>query len=356
MYLHFKNKQITGILSVVPANEVAFDDEIPNYSFTAAQCLQLKKVMGYNKHRICKSRNACISDLICHGFNHLFEQGWLKREDIDAFILLTNSPDYPVPPTSNVIQGMLGLKHDMLCLDINQGCAGYMVGLSQAFMLLDQPEIRKVAVVTADIESRTHSYKDRSSYPLMGDAATITIVESKPSEDIHQFLKMDGTGALSICMPAGGLKEQANEDSIRMVDDGTGNIMSRHHIRMKGDDIFNFVMTRVPSMFGELFAHCGKSFDDVEFFMVHQPNKFVLTRLAKKIGVPTDKMPANVVENLGNSASSTIPNDITFNLGRRPETETIPLCLGAFGEGLIWSAAIIDLGPLDFCRMIQMEI
>lgn len=356
MYLHYKNKQITGILSVVPANEVLFDDEIANYSFTAAQCMQLKKVMGYNKHRICKNREACISDLICHGFRHLFEQNLLQKDDIDALILLTNSPDYPVPPTSNVIQGMLGLKQDMICLDINQGCAGYMIGLSQAFMLLEQPEIHKVAVVTSDIESRTHSYKDRSSYPLMGDAATITIVENRPSEDIHQFLKMDGSGATAICMPAGGLKEQANEDSIRMTDDGTGNIMSRHHIRMKGDDIFNFVMSQVPPMFGEIFEHCGKTFDDVEYFMVHQPNKFILNRLAKKIGIDKAKMPANVVENLGNSASSTIPNDITFNLQQRPERESISLCLAAFGEGLIWSATIINLGPLDFCRMIEMDL
>ncbi len=355
MFLHYKNKQITGILSVVPENEVYFEDEIANYSFSAAQSMQLKKVMGYNKHRLCKTE-ACISDLIEAGFKHLFDNNLLQKDEIDALILLTNSPDYPVPPTSNVIQGHLGLKQDMICLDINQGCAGYMVGLMQGFMLLEQPEIRKVAVVTADIESRTHSYKDRSSYPLMGDAATISILENRPSADICQFIKMDGTEALSICMPAGGLKEPANADSILMKDDGAGNIMSRHHIKMTGDAIFKFVMTQVPSMFTEIFEKTGKSYDDVEYFMLHQPNKFILSRLAKKIGVSLDKMPTNVVENLGNSASSTIPNVITLNLQSRPETERIPLCLAAFGEGLIWSATILDLGPLDFCRMIEIDI
>lgn len=355
MYLHYKNKQITGILSVVPENVVKFDDEMENYAFTKAQCLQLKKVMGYNQHRLCRTK-ACISDLICYGFNHLFEQGWLKKEEIDAFVLLTNSPDYPVPPNSNIIQGMLGLKQDMICLDINQGCAGYMVGLSQAFMLLEQPEIKKVAVVTSDIASRSHSYRDRASYPLMGDAATITIVENRPSDDIHMFMKMDGTDALSICQPAGGLKEPASEETIQMRDEGSGNFMTRHHIRMQGDAVFNFVMKEVPPMFADLFAHCGKSYDDVEYFMVHQPNRFILSRVAKKMGIDPAKMPANVVENLGNSISSTIANDITFNLKQRPETETIPLCIAGFGEGLIWSAAIINLGPLDFCRMIEMDI
>lgn len=355
MFLHFKNKRITGILSIVPQNEVLFEEEIGNYAFSEAQCMQLKKVMGYNRHRMCKTP-ACISDLICYGFRHLFDKGLLHKDEIDAFILLTNSPDYPVPPTSNVIQGMLDLKHDMICLDINQGCAGYMIGMMQAFMLLEQPEIKKVAVVTSDIESRTHSFRDRSTYPLMGDAATITIIENGESKDIHQFIKMDGSGALSICMPAGGLKEPANEDSILMKDDGSGNIMSRHHIRMKGDEVFNFVMTRLPGMFKELFEHYAMSYDDVEYFMLHQPNKFILNRVAKKIGVAKEKMPSNVVEILGNSASSTIPNAITLNLKDRPERESITLCLAGFGEGLIWSATIMDLGPMNFCRMIEMDI
>ena len=79
-------------------------------------------------------------------------------------------------------------------------------------------------------------------------------------------------------------------------------------------------------------------------------------QLAKKIGIDKEKMPANVVETLGNSASSTIPNVITLNLKNRPESETIPLCLAAFGEGLIWSATILNLGPLGFCKMIEMDI
>ena len=355
MYFHFKNKAITGMLAIVPENIVKFDDEIDNYAFTKAQSLQLKKVMGYNQHHICRT-DASISDLICHGFNYLFEQGMLKREDIDAFVLTTNSPDYPVPPTSNIIQGMLGLKQDMICLDINQGCAGYMVGLTQAFMLLEQPEIKKVAVVTGDIASRTHSYRDRASFPLMGDAASITIVENRPSEDIHLFLKMDGTGAMSIHQPAGGTKEPASAESIQMREESPGNYMTRHHIRMQGDAVFNFVMKEVPPMFEELFRYYGKSYDDVEAFMVHQPNKFILNRVAAKMGIPKEKMPANVVENLGNSISSTIPCDITFNLKQRPETESIPLCLAGFGEGLIWGSTILNLGPLDFCRMIEMDI
>jgi len=356
MYLKFNDKKITGMLSIVPSNAVRFEDEAKNYAFPKEQTLALKKMMGYNEHRICKSSDACISDLIKFGFAYLEKENLLGVDELDALILLTNSPDYPVPPTSNILQGELGLKEDCICLDINQGCAGFMVGLMQAFLLLAQDCVKKVAVVTADIESRTHSFRDRASFPLMGDAATITLVERGGSEEIFQFMKMDGRSAKSIMMPAGGLKCPASEKTIQWRDDGNGNVMSGHHIRMEGGEIFNFVMKTVPKMFFEIFEKYGIGFDDVDFLMVHQPNKFLLSRLAKKIGVSLGKMPVNVVETLGNSAGSTIPNDITLNLGAELESRSRRLCLAAFGEGLIWSATILTLGPLKFSRLIEMEI
>lgn len=355
MFLHYKNKQITGILSILPQNEVAFEEEMHNYNFTEEQCLNLKKVMGYNKHRVCKTA-ACISDLICYGFRYLFDNDFVKKDEIDAIIILSSTPDYPVPPTSNVVHGKLGLRNDVICLDINQGCAGYMVGLMQAFIMLEQPALQKVAVVTADIKSRAYSYKDRSTYPLMGDAATISIVENRPSTDIHQYMKMDGTGAMAVCVPAGGMREPASEQTLRMVENENGNILSRHHVHMRGDEIFNFVLTQIPSMFRDLFEHCGKDFSEVDYFMLHQPNKFILTRIAKKLKLSLEKVPVNVVETLGNSSGSTIPNAITLNLGERLEKEKIPMCLAGFGSGLVWSATILDIGPLDFCRIIEMNI
>ena len=355
MNYHFCNKQITGILTVVPEHVVSFDDEIEHYAFSRAQCMQLKKVMGYKQHHICRTP-ACVSDLVCSGFRHLFEQGLLQRDEVDALLLLTNSPDYPVPPTSNVIQGMLDLREDTLCLDINQGCAGYMVGLLQAFLLLSQPEIRKVAVVTADIASRTHSYKDRASYPLLGDAAAITIVENKLSPDIHMIMKMQGKAALSIWQPAGGLREPASAESILLREESPGNFMTRHHIRMQGDAVFNYVMKEIPPLLADIMSLYGLSEEAVDFFMLHQPNRFILNRVASKAGISPDKMPSNVVELLGNSIGSTIPCNIALNLGERLESERFRLCLSGFGEGLISAATIMELGPMDFCRMIEIDI
>ena len=355
MYLNFKNKQITGILSIIPKNEVLFEDEMHNYNFSVNQTLQLKKLMGFNKHRIVKTE-ACISDLCIYGFNYLFENNLLAKDEIDAIILLTNTPDYILPPTSNIIQGKLELKEDMICLDINQGCGGFMVGLMQAFMLLDQPGIKKVALVNADILSRKSSPKDRSFYPLLGDAAAITIIENKESSEIIQFMKMDGKGAETIIIPAGGLKNPYNEATNQLKEDESGNLRNDNHIYMDGTEIFNFVMKKIPPMINELLDKYSLVVDDIDYFMMHQPNKFMLDKLAKKLNIPPAKMPTNIVENLGNSASVTIPNAITYNLGKSLLTGKNKICMAAFGEGLIWSALIMDVGQLDFCELIDIDI
>jgi 3-oxoacyl-[acyl-carrier-protein] synthase-3 len=355
MILSFKNKKITGILSILPANEVAFEEEMHNYDFSPKQSLRLKSVLGFGKHRIVKGP-ACVSDLAVEGFSYLFKNDLIQKEDLDAVILLTNTPDFIFPPTSNIIQSKLGLKKDTICLDINQGCAGFMVGLMQAFMILEQPSVKKVAVVTADVISRKSSIKDRNFYPLLGDSAAITIVENAPSDDIHLFLKMDGDGANAIIIPAGGMRIPYSAETELLIKDEAGNTRNQNHIYMDGTEVYNFVMHEVPPMFSELFDKYGMTFSQVDYFMCHQPNRFMLERLADKIKVPYEHMPNNLVENYGNSASSTIPNVIVLNLGDKLEIETKKMCLAGFGVGLVWSSTIMKLGNLDFCRKIDVDL
>ena len=162
MRLSFQGKKISGILTVVPKNEINFEDEIDNYNFTKKQCMKLKLVMGYDKKRIAPY-GVCSSDLCEYGMNYLFDNNLLKREEIDALIMVTQSPDYFMPATSNILHGKLGLKEDIICFDISQGCCGFLIGLIQAFMLLDQPEIKKVALFQTRQKFRT-SVRRRSKY------------------------------------------------------------------------------------------------------------------------------------------------------------------------------------------------
>jgi 3-oxoacyl-[acyl-carrier-protein] synthase-3 len=112
MNFTFRRKRISGILAIVPANERTFIEEMKNFNFPESRSLKLKEVMGYDKHRVVEP-GVCVSDLAVFGLEHLFKQGLLRADEIDALILITQSPDYFMPPTSNVIQGRLNLKQDM---------------------------------------------------------------------------------------------------------------------------------------------------------------------------------------------------------------------------------------------------
>lgn len=353
MNLTFHNKKITGILTVLPKNEVKFDDEAANYNFPIEKSLRLKKIMGYNKHRIVTGET-CVSDLCVFGMEHLIESNLLKKDDIDALILVTQTPDHFIPPTSNIIQGKLGLKHDMICMDINQGCAGYLLGLIQAFMLLDQDSIKKVVLLNADVLSRKTSSKDRNSYPLVGDGASVTIVErGDQNVPIYCNLKMDGSRGASLIIPAGGLRMPSTPETSNLEDTGDGNLRSKDDLIMDGTSVFNFVQTEVPPMVRDLFEISGVNKDDVDYFMFHQPNKFMLEKLADSMEIPYEKMPNNIVSNFGNSSSVTIPTTIIFNLGEQLLDRSYKICLAGFGAGLTWSSMMIELGNLEFCNIIE---
>jgi len=353
MDLKFKNKKITGILTVLPKREVFFEDEMGNYNFSTAKSLKLKTALGLNKRRIVEE-GVCASDLCIKGLTYLFETNKLKKEDIDALILVTQTPDYIMPPTSNIIQGHFGLKHDMICLDINQGCAGYVVGLNQAFMLLEQESINKVVLLNADVLSPKVSKKDRNSNPLIGDAASITIVEESTKEtEIFSNIKMNGEGAMALQIPAGGARLPSSPETAIMMEDASGNFRSKDNLVMKGDAVFNFVQAEVPPMIESLLLKSKTNKDDVDYYMFHQPNRFMLNKVADKIGVSRDKMPSNVVENFGNSSGVTIPVAIVDNLGASLQENKYKMCLSGFGVGLTWASMLLEIGPLNFNENIE---
>ena len=349
----FHDRKISGLLAVVPANERSFVEEMAKFNAPVSRSMKLKQVMGYDKHRLVAGP-VCASDLACFGLEHLFKNGWLDRDSIDALYVVSQSPDHFIPPTSSVIQGRLGLKQDMFCMDITQGCAGFLIGLMQAFLLLDQPSVRRVVLINVDVMSRKVSPRDRNSYPLIGDACSITIVErGGPDIPIHASLKMDGTRRGALIIPAGGFRIPPSPQTAILEADDDQNLRAADHLRMDGSAVFNFVQTEVPPMIDALFRAAQVTAEDVDYFLFHQPNQFMLQKLAEAMNVPFGKMPSNIVEHYGNSSGVTIPMAIAHNLRDQVCHGTWRTCLAGFGVGLTWASMLLRLGPLDFCDLIE---
>ena len=105
-------------------------------------------------------------------------------------------------------------------------------------------------------------------------------------------------------------------------------------------------------MIEELLSYGNLSREDVDWFLFHQPNKFMLQKLADKMKVPYEKMPMNVVGDFGNSNSNTVPFALVSNLSEEMKKESYRCCLAGFGAGLTWASALMNIGNLDFCEML----
>lgn len=353
MKFNFCGKKIGGILTVVPKNAVDFDDEIANYKSNVKQMRRLKQVMGFGKHRIAEA-GTTISDLAVFGIEKLLKQNLIARDEIGALLTVTQTPDYLYPPTSNVIQGRLNLSHDVYCLDINNGCAGYIVGLIEAFQLLEHMPDKKVLLIAGDIFSSKVSRKDRKSYPLTGDAASITIVENDGSTDeIFCEMRMDGTRFDSIIIPAGGTKIPFTADTLKEYEDEDGNVLTMNNFIMKGGEVFNFMQIDVPPLIEDVIKASGKTKDAIDYFLFHQPNKFMVEKLAEELDLPFEKVPSDIVSHFGNAVSATIPTAICFHLKNDILQKSFNVCMAGFGTGLNWGAIVMKLGALRFCDLLE---
>jgi len=353
MNFTFKDKQITGILTVVPKHLAYFKDEIANYDFPERSSLKLQKLLGLESHRYLTDDSVTGSDMALYGIRHLIETGVLRADEIDALLYVTQTPDHFVPATSNIMQGSLGLKHDLICMDINQGCAGFLMGVMQGYMLLDLEGVNKVLLVNADTASKQTNNRDRNTFPLVGDGVAITILERAPSTPAWMSLKMDGSRWQALYVPAGAYRMRSTPETAEVRALGDGNFRSLEQITMDGNAIFNFTTIEVPELIQENLAYSGHAKESIDYFMFHQPNKFILERLAELLAIPREKMPNDTTTLFGNTSSVSIPQTICHSLGEKMLDHTFTFCLSGFGVGLTWNAMVTRVGPLNVCKIIE---
>jgi 3-oxoacyl-[acyl-carrier-protein] synthase-3 len=351
----FRNKKISAIVSVVPKEEYRFDDEYTNYKLTPEKAKRFKKMMSLDRHRIAPP-GVCSSDLCLFGLERLLSEGALKKEDIGALVFVSQTPDYIMPPTSNIIHGRLGLGRDVICLDINQGCTGFLLGLIQAFLLLEIAAVPKVVLLNGDTCSRQMDPRNRVSYPLTGDAGSATVIERCQQDNpIYADIKNDGSRHKAIMIPAGGYRIPSTPETHKLEEKEEGVPLTLEHIHMDGAAIFNFTMEDVPPQVDDILSFSGDTRDSIEQFLFHQPNPFILKQMADKMKIPQAKLPNNIVSLFGNCSSVTVPLNIAFNRGEQMRQGTHRVCFSSFGVGLAWISMVMDLGPLEVCKVVDYE-
>lgn len=305
---------------------------------------QIKAKTGVSVRSIA-TETECVSDLGVAAARQLFETGACTAQDIDFLLLCTQCPDYFLPTTACLIQDRLGLKTSCGALDFNQGCSGYVYGLSLAKGLIETDLAANVLLITSDTYTKFINPRDRSLRTLFGDGATATLIRSVSSdkEVIGPFVfGTDGRGAHNLIVQAGGLRRRTSAATAIEQEDESGNWRSKENLYMNGPEVFNFAMNTVPVAMQQLLDKSGLTLDQVDFWVLHQANKFMLERLRSKMKIPVEKFWLDM-ENSGNTVSSTIPIALESARvqGRLGPGDRVGLI--GFGVGYSWSAAMMEL-------------
>jgi 3-oxoacyl-[acyl-carrier-protein] synthase-3 len=289
-----------------------------------------------------KSRNISAlkefaSDMAIKAAEKLFEENNIDRSSIDFLLLCTQSPDYFLPTTACILQHKLKLNTNCGALDFNLGCSGFVYGLSLAKGLIAGKMAKNILLITSETYTKFIHPKDKSNKTIFGDAAAATLISSeKGIFEIGDFIfGTDGSGAENLIVKNGGLRNpfQTSEDSI----DEYGNVRNDNYLFMNGSAIFNFTSESVPSLIKDILRKIQSDITEIDLFVFHQANKYMLNHLRKKIGIPEDKFYL-AMEHCGNTVSSTIPIALFEAIKDEKVKKCKNILLAGFGVGYSWAS------------------
>lgn len=354
---NFNGVRVSAVVSCVPKNERRIDDELELFGGDAQKVDRIKRTIGLDRRRVVEP-GTTTADLCRAAAEHLFQRAGVDRQQLDAVICVTQTPDYLQPCNAAVLHGQLGLKKNCAALDVNLGCSGYVYGLWLAHMMIAAGGCERVLLLAGDTISRLVHPQDGSVAPLFGDGGSATLLERDSAQGSAWFsLATDGQGYDKLIVPAGGQRCPASAATAQVFEDAEGNSRSAENLYMDGVEVFNFTIQVEPQAVRELLDYARIELDAVDYFVFHQANRYILGNIAKRLKVDVAKVPMRAVERYGNQSSASIPSALCDELsGVLTAKAPQRLLLSGFGVGLSWASAVVELSRLKVCDMIDLEV
>lgn len=319
--------RIAGVSTCVPPRSV--DNLDFGKDFGVDEVRKVVSMAGV-KHRPVVDAGVTATDL-CHeaAVNLIAQLGW-ERESITGLILVTQSPDYVLPSSACMVHKWMGLSDQCAAFDMGQGCSGYPYGLYIASTMLKAGGHQRILMLNGDTPSRFTSPDDHATSLLFSDAGSATALELT-DDDTPSFytLHTDGAGSDSLIIRGGGFRDRNPVDP------------RDNFVRMDGAAVFNFTLKRVPPLIRDTLDFAQMSVADVDWFLFHQSNRFIMKHLSKKCGLPEERAPI-ILENHGNCGGPSVALALTQSLSGRPARASTVMMLG-YGVGLSWGAALARL-------------
>ena len=266
-------------------NNILTNEDIAN-QFPDLKIKELTRLTGVHKRYISGKGETSV-DMGVSAAEILLTKNSIDRNSIDFIIFCSAGGDFITPASACIIQNRLGLPSNCGAFDFNQGCTGYIYGLSIADGLIQSNNAKNVLLITSEAITKTIHPDDSSNRAIFGDAATATLVSKNNNGSDNKFIfGTDGSKFDKIIIKHGRerypLPEYAEQDSL----DNYGNAQNDSKFYMDGAEVFNFSVNKAPELVNSLLVQNNITIDDINYFIFHQANQIILETLGKKLKIP----------------------------------------------------------------------
>lgn len=342
--------KIAGVSACVPKKIV----ENRDYSlFNNEEYIRFVKSVGIERKREVE-KGTCTSDLCLAAANRLLSDLKWDKSEVDVLVFVTHTADYKLPASACILQNKLGLSQNCMSFDVTLGCSGYPYGLRIISSLMGMKGAKKGILLAGNTQSLYASYEDKSAYPLFSDAGTATaLTVDEHADDMFFNFGTDGSGYEAIIVPDGGCRNPINEKSFEIIDYGNGIKRAPIHEALDGMEVFSFGIQKAPKSVNAVLENYGIKKDDIDYFLFHQANKFMVEKIRKKLKIPLNKTPYNI-RDFGNTSAATIPLLMVTNLKEELESKKLDMIMCGFGVGLSWGTLKFSTNRIVCSTLIEI--
>lgn len=332
------NVRLTGLAAAVPAN-TEDNEHLDELSIRSRR--EIIDQVGIRFRHVAKQEQTA-SDL-CETATRklLVELNW-SVSDIGILVFVSQTPDHLVPGSATQIVSRLGLPSDCLAIDINQGCAGYVYGMSVIMSMMNTFSIPRGLLLVGDTITKMISKSDNALRPIFSDAGSASAFEVDGSvSDIQFEFGSKGKDFQAIHIPHGGFRFPTSAGSLVEETLSEGISRSNNHLHMNGQAVFTFGLSTVANSISSMLRSTQNSAETIDFLVLHQANQLLNNSIVRKAGFSADQSPSSLREH-GNTSCATIPVTLVSELQGQLRTKRLKLMLAGFGVGLSWGNAILE--------------
>jgi 3-oxoacyl-[acyl-carrier-protein] synthase-3 len=284
------------------------------------------------KTRRLVSPGQAASDLAINAARQALKDAGILPFDLDLIIVATITPDMHFPSTACFVQSALGAK-DAVCFDISAACAGFVHGLVIAQQFIARGTYKNALVIGSEVLSSITDWQDRNTCILFGDGAGAAVLAPVNSGGIlSTYLGSDGSLSDLLMLPGSGSRNPVTSQNL---DDRL------HYIKMRGNELYKFAVKIMAETAQEAIRLAGLECKDVDWVIPHQANIRILLSMARKMGLPKEKVYINI-DKYGNMSSASTATALCEAVKSNCIKKGDIVVIDAFGGGLVWGACVIE--------------